>query len=1252
MEFPDFFEVDLHDSLTARDEFDAPGDFIFDPLSDQLPFEIDAASSFAPQLEKQAEDSEPVLQESLENDCQVIDVDVDEPYVGISESSSCKSQTCELQTPEPPPPPPHLVQVEMPESTLVIPRSCYEPFDPGVPTFSEASAVKLLLFVRGELGMRRGDAGFVEIRLDDFAVYCESTLHSGEMRSLNHLDTKRNHSRSFFDGRLSVGGTSIYVHGVPIKALPIGSYGDLVKKTVRDDIWIQSFMNFRKDVYYKLGRPAKEYERFFNPFLWVADLAKHFVDFMHTMGANNRSVTIYHFRSIFRQWIIKVHRESPVFLRWLAHHPSHDFRTSIVANVAFLYKEAIGVLGYAKTHFHTIWSEIWDFSRYKEIPRGRNPHTVVTQYIYDCFAHLPFGNQLEAVQLSEQTQKLRDSVIRKRHLEMPRSPHRGLKDLSTVDRDQISDIKVGDTISTQRDSEESGTKWRREMSLGAEDENRWFALVQRVHVNHRGRRKFDVIWYYQPVDTLCGLMKYPWKNELFLSDHCSCGDTCKIAEDEVLGVHDVDFGGSSATASEFFCRLTYVHAERKWISLEQRHKHCSHLAIHPDMTPKYRGGDTVLVHLDRNSTTAEPCEVMDVSENAGNHVFQLRRLLRRQQVDPEAAAARPNELVYTDRHCVAKEAQILSPCHVRFFYHGEDIPTPYNRDGVGGMFYITHRQVTNIPGAEAQCLPLDAFPTSLRQGFDPAVEAPKLRGLDLFCGGGNFGRGLEDGGGIEMKWVNDFDSKAIHTYMANVPDPEAVSPFLGSVDDLQRQAISGRFARSVPTVGAVDFISAGSPCPGFSNLTNDKTTAAQRKNQSLVAAFGSFVDLYRPRYALLENVPGIVQKRANRDQDVFSQLVCALVGLGYQAQFFFLDASSCGASQRRSRVFVVCAAPGHALPRMPLQTHAHPPHTKTLGIGHLPNGESMAERVMPTATAFGFVSAQAATADLPPVYDAKPDLCIPYPDHRITIGMSKTVRTRTKLIPNRPWGINFAQAWYGADRKKPGSGPLTPAERLAFPQQSSSNGDGGGGGPLLGRSLPNSNAYGRQFARRPFDTIVTHQSVDDAKTGRQLHWREPRVLTVMEARRAQGFRDGEVLLGLPAAQWRIVGNSVAREVAVALGVVFREAWLGGGDGLRGVETVTAAAAERDVDQAEAPGCYRIEETLSGGESYADDTPGRRSVGPLLEIGISTTSPFLLDTRKRPLQSTPAVDIFASKLPKLKEETSPGYVQPLLASDRT
>jgi DNA (cytosine-5)-methyltransferase 1 len=623
-------------------------------------------------------------------------------------------------------------------------------------------------------------------------------------------------------------------------------------------------------------------------------------------------------------------------------------------------------------------------------------------------------------------------------------------------------------------------------------------------------------------------MKYPWNNELFLSDHCSCIETSKIDESEILGVHEVDFWGTSTTKAEFFCRQTYLQEERRWVTLEESHLWCKKSPL-----PVYQPGKTYLLRLDSKSLIAEPSEFMASFRESGERRYQFRRLLRRQQVDPAAPNARPNELVYSGQIADVQKSQILSPCSVRFFRDGDKIPTPYDRDGTGNLFYITHRQI--LTNRTSSYVPLKEAPASLHQGYDPLQTIAKLRGIDLFCGGGNFGRGLEDGGAIQMKWANDYDSKAIHTYMANVKNPEEVHPFLGSIDDLQRLSMEGEFAKNVPQIGDVDFVAGGSPCPGFSCLTNDKTTASQRKNQSLVAAFASFVDLYRPKYGVLENVPGMVNKKAARDQDVFSQLICALVGLGYQTKFFYLDASACGSPQRRSRIFIVFAAPGLELPKKPTQTHSHPPNTRELGIGWLPNGQHMATREMPEATPFKYVSAEEASCDLPSIYDAQPDVCIPFPDHRVAGGLTKTVRARISTIPVWPWGMNFAQAWYGKDKAEPGSGTMTVAEREFFLKENDSSKQ-----PLS--TQPGSHAYGRMLPNKLFDTIVTRQTPGDAKNGRSLHWRENRLITIMEARRAQGFRDEEVLLGDPTTQHKIVGNSVARQVAVALGVTFREAW--------------------------------------------------------------------------------------------------------------
>lgn len=93
------------------------------------------------------------------------------------------------------------------------------------------------------------------------------------------------------------------------------------------------------------------------------------------------------------------------------------------------------------------------------------------------------------------------------------------------------------------------------------------------------------------------------------------------------------------------------------------------------------------------------------------------------------------------------------------------------------------------------------------------------------------------------------------------------------------------------------------------------------------------------------------------------------------------------------------------------------------------------------------------------------------------------------------------------------------------------------------RQKKKSHSWTRIKAEGLFPTILTHLMPADAKVGFGLHWDQHRVLTIMEARRAQGFLDHEPIVGSATKQWKIIGNSVARSVSLAFGMSFREAWL-------------------------------------------------------------------------------------------------------------
>ncbi|KAK4100403.1 hypothetical protein N658DRAFT_516695 [Parathielavia hyrcaniae] len=917
--------------------------------------------------------------------------------------------------------------VELPKSTLVHPRSQYEGFVPPLPPCKEREALaSLMKAVHAQGGQEKEE--FVEFELDQFCFYNLSHSCPLEMRPLQHMATKRRHSQFYFDGVLSLGPVKHYVENVEVSGLPIGNYGTS-HPTVKGQIWIRSRLNSKREVYYLLKKPRVEYARFYTPFLWTADLAKHVVDYSASMIQQRRQVEIHSFKAHFAQWLVNTHGRSAVFWNWRGKHPSNDYRTS------------------------------------------------------PCF--LP--------------------------------------------RDVIERIKPGDTISTSRDGAATGTKWRNMAAKGAVQDDRWFGLVQKVHVSKKGARSFDVTWFYRPVDTPCCMMKYPWPNELFLSDHCNCAESreARIKEHQVLAIHDVDwFGSPDSGKGEFFVRQTYIE---------------SHMAFcHGRQRLGFKTGDTVLATTGSRSTTAGSqhstgvYEVVKIFRQGETSFVRLRCLLPRNQIDPGAEAP-ANELVYTDRLLIVKPDRVIGKCLVRFFRAGERMPTPYDRGGTGNLFYITHLE-TQDEGA-SKCVPLvSEFPASLRQGFDPTGQTfRKLRGMDLFCGSGNFGRGLEEGGAVEMRWVNDIWDRAIHTYIANTPDPKTTTPFLGSVDDLLRLALEGKYSDNVPRPGEVEFISAGSPCPALSQI----------KNQSLVASFASFVDFYRPHYGILENVSAIVQSHRNRSEDVLSQLFCAIVGMGYQAQLVLGDAWSHGAPQSRNRVFLYFAAPGQQLPEAPLLSHSHIPNVTNRGLGELCNGEAFVSRSF-QPTPFRYVSAGQATADLPSIDDGKAEpSAAALPAHRVSVNVSPALRAQIAAIPTRPRGMNFATAWRQGGG---GGGVMSRADRALFPE--------GGKRVLSAASL----GWGRVDPRGVFRTVTTCCQPRDMMTGTIWHWDENRPLTVQEVRRAQGFPDDEVLLGSLADQWKLVGNSVARQMALALGLNVG----GGGGGGGGATTREGSQAANGV----------------------------------------------------------------------------------------
>ena len=957
---------------------------------------------------------------------------------------------------------------------------------------------------------------------------------SNELASLHDLFCTRATNDLFFDGVICFGQERRYVQGVPFRTLSIGGYEDTELHTVRPYIWIQSNFGKEMEIWYRFETPSAEYRRYYEPFLWVADFAKHVIDYLH----ENRDVALLNFREHFHTWLQEYHGIDYSFQRWLALYSGHDFRRAIAAHSTFILKEALQLSDNYESHL--LWREVDPASLMAVPEQPRLEHlalveektgmsgktvvtekTVVTPFVFHCFKHMqlkeipwapvldpqyPSMSVLQASQKKKAEMKLsidlrRGSTNQQSFTSLP-------SDFQLGRASKAGTIRVGDVVELRSDED---SRWKSSHMM-------MYAYVQGIKSSKRGQ-VLKVIWFYRPNETTCLNMDYPFANELFLSDHCNCDSPPIPIEEVVRKVRTDFFKGPYNTSAEFFVRQKYVSTDAAFVTLQDSDFNCN--CEEPDKIDDYLVGDTLLV---RKSEALEPVVLVGYAPNGFTTMARVRCLLQRASYYGHNDAD-PNELVYTNRYENVVLKDIFRRCNVRFYSMEEKvqnrIPAPYCRRGTADAYYIIFEE-SETPDTGLRRL---QKPAALNQGPDYAAVPvqQKMKGMDIFCGGGNFGRGLQECGAVINKWAIDWYKEAMHTYRANHDDPDNVKLFFGSVNSYLSQAMRGSANELIAPVGDVDMIAAGSPCQGFSVANQQKGSEKSRREVSMVASVVSYVDLYSPKYALLENVKNMATNCGTKEKEknVFSQAICALVGMGYQVRQFNLDAWNFGSPQSRSRLFISIAAPGLVPMPDPPQSHSHLALTRNSSLGKTLNGCTFGDRYQ-DPTPFEYITIGEATADLPVNHDGRVT-CISFPDHRPVRSESTFNRLRISSIPLFPAGMSFVKAC------KRGWMPSPQFNAFHWERKSVSR--------------PASRSWQRAKENALLPTVLTRCTPQDSYSGSILHWSANRCLTVMEVRRAQGFPDHEILVGLPAEQWKIVGNSVDRSVALALGMALRTAWV-------------------------------------------------------------------------------------------------------------
>ena len=161
-----------------------------------------------------------------------------------------------------------------------------------------------------------------------------------------------------------------------------------------------------------------------------------------------------------------------------------------------------------------------------------------------------------------------------------------------------------------------------------------------------------------------------------------------------------------------------------------------------------------------------------------------------------------------------------------------------------------------------------------------------MRHASFFSGVGGLDLGFERAG-IETVSVCEIDPYASSGLAERFPS----APNLGSITEVQ--------ADDIPEA---DIWSGGFPCQDLSLA--GRRAGFSGKRSSLAFTFLDLVERRRPRWLVLENVPGLFSSNGGAD---FVRLLNEIDQLGYGVSWRTLDAQYFGVAQRRRRVFIVAS---------------------------------------------------------------------------------------------------------------------------------------------------------------------------------------------------------------------------------------------------------------------------------------------------------------------------------------------------------
>jgi DNA (cytosine-5)-methyltransferase 1 len=394
--------------------------------------------------------------------------------------------------------------------------------------------------------------------------------------------------------------------------------------------------------------------------------------------------------------------------------------------------------------------------------------------------------------------------------------------------------------------------------------------------------------------------------------------------------------------------------------------------------------------------------------------------------------------------------------------------------------------------------------------------------VDLFAGAGGLSLGLEQAG-FDIAAAAEYDPVHAATHEFNFPRTEVLCADISNLSaemlrEAVRRGISAHGDDPEAWDGELDLIAGGPPCQGFSLI--GRRLVDDKRNQ-LVFHFFRLVSELRPRYFVMENVPGMAR---GGHAGILAELIAEFEEAGYrfpddeEQQYRILNAADFGVPQERNRLFLIGTREDQSqLAKPPAATVRPVPKRSAVGLesedSALPCGPTVWDAIgdLPNLNRFSSLLASDATGLSEGTVEAIDRAASPYA--RRLRGLEADAGDRS-----------HPRAWNPAK--------LTSSMRTEHTEKSTRR--------FRSTKPGETEPVSRYYRLDPDGLCNTLRAGSGSERGaftspRPLHPTLPRVLSNREAARLHSFPDW---FRLHATKWhgfRQVGNAVAPLVGRAVG---------------------------------------------------------------------------------------------------------------------